>query len=287
MIKRTSVSKREDIQDIKVLETPESRIIFEKKYSNKNRYDKFSLSNVRHKSEFYSIDIPKFVQVEYELLCWTNNTAQINEIVEQLIWFDGKAFGDTYKFNTYIDSPTFETINNTGEDRIVKASLNMRTKAHILSSRGVNAPILYKLQPVNKIILGTETDVSVASVSNSINSGTNIMIGGGRSSSGNANINSTILYLNSNYQLTGTVSGSNGVLFNSEWMSAPSPLPATSVNNFTFFINGQMLEKSAITSFTQQTGLGTSRLIINTSEAGFGLISSDEVIGIGKFINHD
>ena len=286
MIKRTSISKRDDIQDIKVLETPEARITFEKKYSSKNRYDKFSLSNTKHKSEFYSIDVPKFVQVEYELLCWTNNTSQINEIIEQLIWFDGKAFGDTYKFNTYIDPPSFETVNNIGEERIVKAMLNMRTKAHILSTRGANAPAMYKLQPVNKIILGMETDVSIASVANSINSRTSVMINGGRNSN-NASINSTIIYLNSNYQLTGTVSNSNTVIFNSEWLSAPSPLPSTSVNNFTFFVNGQMLEKSAITSFTQQVGLGTSRLVINTSNLGFELLTSDEVIGIGKFINQD
>ena len=287
MIKRNAVSKREDIQDIKVLETPDSRITFERKYSKNNRYDKFSLSNSKPKSEYYSVDVPKFVQVEYELLCWTNTTAQLNEIIEQLIWFDGKAFGDTHKFNTYIDAPSFETLNNTGEDRLVRATLTMRTKAHILNTHGPNAPSMYKLQPVNKIVLGIETDVSIASVANSMKSGPIVVVSGGGRSSGNASINSTVIYLNSNYQLTGTVTNSTTVTFNSEWSAAPSPLPATSVSNFTFFVNGQMLERSAIVSFTQQTGLGTSRLIVNTTNLGFNLIGTDEVIGIGKFINQD
>lgn len=288
MIKRNAVTKREDIQDIKVLETPESRITFERKYSKHNRYDKFSLSNSKPRSEYYSVDVPKFVQVEYELLCWTNNTSQLNEIIEQLIWFDGKAFGDTHKFNTYIDTPTFETLNNTGEDRLVRATLAMRTKAHILNTHGANAPSMYKLQPVNKVVLGMETDVSVASIANSMKNGPVIVIsGGGRGGGSSTSVNSAVLYLNSNSQLTGTVTDSYTIVFNSEWLTAPTPLPATNVSNFTFFINGQMLERTAIVSFTQQTGLGTSRLIVNTDNLGFSLIDTDEVIGIGKFINQD
>ena len=289
MLKRNAVTKRDDILDIKVLETPEARITFEKKYSSHNRYDKFSVTNGKPTSEYYSVDVPKFVQVEYDVLCWTNNTSQLNEIVEQLIWFDGKAFGDTHKFNTYIDAPTFETINSTGEDRIVRATLAMRTKAHILNTHGANAPSMYKLNPVNKLVIGLETAVSVSTVANAMNNGTSVIIsgGGGGGSSSNTSMNSAILYLNSNSQLTGTVTGTNSVNFNSEWLSAPLPLPNTSVNNFTFFVNGQMLERSAIVSFVQYTGQGYSRLLVNTNLLGFTLQSTDEIIGIGKFINQD
>jgi len=285
MLKRNSVSKRDDILDIKVLETTEARITFEKKYSSHNRYDKFSVTNGKPTSEYYSVDVPKFVQVEYDVLCWTNNTSQLNEIVEQLIWFDGKAFGDTHKFNTYIDAPTFETINSTGDDRIVRATFSMRTKAHILNTHGANAPSMYKLNPVNKLVIGLETAVSISTVANAMNNGTSVIISG--TTTNNSSMNATVLYLNSNTQLTGNVINSTTVNFNSEWLSAPSPLPSTSVNNFTFFVNGQMLERSAIVSFIQYTGLGYSRLIVNTSFLGFTLQNSDEVIGIGKFINQD
>ena len=161
MIRRNSISRREDIQDLKVLETPDARIVFERRYSRERRYDRFSLTGKRPSREFYSMDVPKFVQVEYELLCWTNNTVQLNEIVEQLIWFDGKAFGDSYKFITHIDPPSFEQINSTGEDRIVRATMSMRTKAHILNTHGPNAPSLYRLNPIDKIIHVNEVDTAV------------------------------------------------------------------------------------------------------------------------------
>lgn len=161
MIKRNSVTKREDIQDLKVLETSEARITFEKKYSAANRYDRFNLTNKVPNKEYYSMDVPKFVQIEYELLVWTNNSIQLNEVVEQLIWFDGKAFGDAHKFITHIDPPSFEAINNTGDDRLVRATMSMRTKAHILNTHGPNAPSLYKINPVNKLVMGSETDTNI------------------------------------------------------------------------------------------------------------------------------
>jgi len=161
MIRRNSVSKREDIQDLKVLETAEARITFERKYSQLNRYDRFSLTSKPVKKEYYSMDVPKYVQVEYELLVWTNNTVQLNEIVEQLIWFDGKAFGDSHKFITHIDPPSFENINSTGEDRIVRANMAMRTKAYILNTHGPNAPSIYRLNPATKLIVNNETDTEI------------------------------------------------------------------------------------------------------------------------------
>jgi hypothetical protein len=289
MIKRNSVSKREDIQDLKVLESSEARITFERKYTSKNRYDRFNLSKQPPEKELYSVDVPKYVQVEYELLCWTNNTVQLNELVEQFIWFDGKAFGDAHKFITHIDTPTFENINSTGEDRIIRASMPMRTKAYILNTHGPNAPTMYRLNPINKVVIKMEvaggaeiinTPASVTTTPISI-----APVGASSSTSIVSNINSVISYVNTNRQLTGTVVNGSTVTFASEWETAPISLPSTSLNNFIFYVNGQFLEKSAITSFTQSSGVTT--LTVNTGLLGFSFASSDAVIGIGKFINQD
>ena len=286
MIKRNSVSKREDIQDLKVSETPDSRITFERKYTRQNRYDRFSLTGRTPEKEFYSIDVPKFVQVEYELLIWTNNTIQLNEVVEQLLWFDGKAFGDSHKFITHIEPPTFENVNSTGEDRIVRASMPMRTKAYILNTHGPNAPALYKISSVNRLIVSQEIDtvtetgfivspsVQVSSPSPSTGAG-----------SGGTAATAALSYINSNVQLTGTVLTSSTVSFASGWTSAPTSLPATSVDNFIFYVNGVLLERTAILSFTQSSGVST--LVVNTTNLGYSLDTTDEIIGIGKFLNQD
>lgn len=286
MIKRNGVTKREDIQDLKVLETPDARITFERKYTKSNRYDRFSLSNATAVKEYYSIDVPKFVQIDYELLIWTNNSVQLNEVVEQLIWFDGKAFGDSHKFITHIDPPTFESVNSTGEDRIVRATMGMRTKAHILNTHGPNAPSMYKLNPVNKIINAIEIDTGVETLTTGAG-GTPppiISVGGGGGASGSktaANMAAALTYVNSNKQLTGTVIDSITVTFSSGWLVAPPGLPNTSINNFMFYANGVLIENSAITSFTQLGNVST--LVVNQSNLGYSLDNQDEIIGIGKF----
>ena len=283
MIRRNSVTKREDIQDLKVLETAEARITFETKYTAANRYDRFNLSNKIPVKEYYSVDVPKFVQIDYELLCWTNNTVQLNEIVEQLMWFDGKAFGDSHKFITHIEPPTFEAVNTTGDDRIVRATMGMRTKAHILNTHGPNAPAMYKLNPVNKLVIGTEVDTAIA---NTAAPATALMRTTVINPSVNKNsLNSAMIYVNTNKQLTGTVINSTTVTFNSGWDTAPFPLPATSVNNFMFFANGMLIERSSIVSFTQSSNIST--LIINPANLSYTFVLTDEIIGIGKFTAQD
>lgn len=287
MIKRNSVTKREDIQDLKVLEAPDARITFEKKYSKRNRYDRFSLSGVPTEKEFYSVDVPKFVQVEYDLLIWTNNTVQLNEVVEQLIWFDGKAFGDSHKFITHIDPPSFENMNTTGEDRIVRATLPMRTKAYILNTHGPNAPAMYKINPVTRLVVGQEIDQTILSsgIPTVFPGGGTTTGGGGGGGTSSVTSTAALAYINNNNQLTGTVVSATTVTFASGWTQAPSGLPATSINNFMFFANGVLIERSAIISFTQSGGVST--LVVDVTKLGYSLISGDEIIGIGKFTTQD
>jgi hypothetical protein len=290
MIKRNSVSKRDDIQDLKVLETADARITFERKYTKANRYDRFSLSQASPIKEFYSVDVPKFVQIEYELLIWTNNSIQLNEVVEQLIWFDGKAFGDAHKFITHIDPPSFESVNSNGEDRIVRATMGMRTKAHILNTHGPNAPAMYRLNPVNKIVTAFEVDTAFETTTSSTGQTpatvtSSPSISGGSQSANPANINAALVYINSNKQVTGTVVTSTTATFASGWLSAPSSLPDTSIDNFIFYVNGVLLERTAIVSFTQSGSVST--LIIDVAQLGYEFDGSapepDEIIAIGKF----
>jgi hypothetical protein len=90
-----------------------------------------------------------------------------------------------------------------------------------------------------------------------------------------------INYLNTNKTVTGTFVSSNTVTFPNGFLTAPSGLPATSVTNFTFFVNGQYVEATSITSFTDNTT--SSTLILNTTALQYNLEASDVIIGVGKF----
>ena len=286
MIKRNSVSNRDDIQDLHVLESADARITFKRTYTKENRYDRFNLSRGQLIGEYYSVDVPKFVQIEYELLIWTNNSIQINEVVEQLMWFNGKAFGDSHKFITHIEPPSFEAVNSTGEDRIVRATMGMRTKAHILNVHGPNAPGMFKIIPVNKFVIAQEVDsvIDVGAISSpqALISFAIPAASGGSNKSSTASITAALTYINTNKQLTATVVNSTTATFASGWIAAPSSLPATSIDNFILYVNGILLEKTAITSFTQSSNVTT--LVIDTAALGYSFENDDEIIAIGKFL---
>ena len=286
MIKRNSVSNRDDLQDLDVLESADARITFKRTYTKQNRYDRFNLSRGQPVGEYYSMDVPKFVQIEYELLIWTNNSIQINEVVEQLMWFSGKAFGDSHKFITHIEPPSFEAVNSTGEDRVVRATMGMRTKAHILNVHGPNAPGMFKIIPVNKFVIAQEVDsvidVGTVTSARALTSTAIPAAGGGCNKSSTASITAALTYINTNKQLTATVVNSTTATFASGWIAAPSSLPATSIDNFILYANGILLEKTAITSFTQSSNVTT--LVIDTAALGFSFDNDDEIIAIGKFL---
>ena len=286
MIKRNSVSNRDDLQDLDVLEGADARITFKRTYTKQNRYDRFNLSRGQPVGEYYSMDVPKFVQIEYELLIWTNNSIQINEIVEQLMWFSGKAFGDSHKFITHIEPPSFESVNSTGEDRVVRATMGMRTKAHILNVHGPNAPGMFKIIPVNKFVIAQEVDsvIDVGAVTSprALTSTAIPAAGGGSNKSSTVSITAALTYINTNKQLTATVVNSTTATFASGWITAPSSLPATSIDNFILYVNGILLEKTAITSFTQSSNVTT--LVIDTAALGYSFENDDEIIAIGKFL---
>ena len=286
MIKRNSVSNRDDLQDLHVLESADARITFKRTYTKQNKYDRFNLSRGQPIGEYYSVDVPKFVQIEYELLIWTNNSIQINEVVEQLMWFNGKAFGDSHKFITHIEPPSFEAVNSTGEDRIVRATMGMRTKAHILNVHGPNAPGMFKIIPVNKFVIAQEVDsvIDVGVVTSARATTSTVIPTAGASSnkSSTASITAALTYINTNKQLTATVVNSTTATFASGWISAPSSLPATSIDNFILYANGVLLEKTAIISFTQSSNVTT--LLIDTAALGYSFENDDEIIAIGKFL---
>ena len=69
----------------------------------------------------------------------------------------GFAWGTTWKFPTYIGDYSFDTMNNTGEDRMVKATLPITTKATLMPETELRADTFQKRFSVKKISFKSET----------------------------------------------------------------------------------------------------------------------------------
>tara|TARA_R100000152_G_C6752949_1_gene176678 strand:+ start:512 stop:1345 length:834 start_codon:yes stop_codon:yes gene_type:complete len=88
------------------------------------------------------------------------------------------------------------------------------------------------------------------------------------------------VYLRKCFAHTGSFVDSDTFTFNAVTASAPIAITSTRVDDFMFFVNGQMMESDALT--IQQQG-STLRLDIDSDNIGYDLTNDDEVVAWGKF----
>jgi hypothetical protein len=93
---------------------------------------------------------------------------------------------------------------------------------------------------------------------------------------------SDILYINVKKSLQADIiTVPNTFIFTGATILQPTALlPATTISNFEFYVNGQNVP-SSLASFNSYTG-GVS-VTLNTSLLGYNLETDDEIIAIGKF----
>lgn len=265
----------------------------EVKYSQENKYDQFSLlTNSRPIKTYVNTVVPDYIDISYEVVIWTDYIEQMNPLVEAMIYTEGAYWGDMerFKFRTKIDNWTNTTDLLQDADRIVRTNFELTVFGQIVPDITVKA--LSKKQSnktfdSRQIIIETTPDADPA-VFQQKDQGTFGAVSITTPTT-TTSINplslldvNTLAYLNANKAIQATtVSVPDTAYFNASFLAAPTGLPATSVLNFSFFVNGQYIEPSAITSFTSSSGICT--LVVNTAQLGFTLALTDEIVAIGKF----
>jgi hypothetical protein len=89
------------------------------------------------------------------------------------------------------------------------------------------------------------------------------------------------LYFNDQKTLLGTYVNSTTVTFSRGFAVPPNGLPSPTAANFDFYVNGTLVERLGIVSFTDN--ITTSTLVINPTVLQFSFEPDDKIISIGKF----
>jgi len=132
--RRNSIEERADLKRLEVKKFDnDARYTFSTQYNKYNSYSKFSkLNNVKPAKEFYTVTIPDYVRIPYDVIIWTQYNEQVNKIIEQIIFHEGSAYGEKYKFTIKSDDFTFESVNETGQDKLVKCTATLHANAYIV-----------------------------------------------------------------------------------------------------------------------------------------------------------
>ena len=297
MYKRTNIEKRRNLGN--KIDGNLSALFqtFESRYNQRNQYDKFSILNNRIPSkQIYVSVVPDYITVTYDCVIFTNYVEQNNNIIESIEFAADSYWGDKnrYQFRTSIDSFATTNVINSGEDRVVTTNVTLKVDGYLIPET-INqhladtnmhyspAQIIFTMETSDNSELfsstaakqaAPKTAMGGASISDSYNVNlTNITIGTG----GDA-----VTYLGVSLTKYASTITSNTATFNASFLTAPAPLPATSVSNFTFFVNGQLVDSNSITSFVDNGG-GTCTLTVNTTNLQYSFETDDQIIAVGKF----
>ena len=143
MYKRDSIEKNRSLGNKLDANNPTNFGIFQKKFSNKNVYDRFSTLNNREEvKEFYGVIIPDYVNITYSCIVFTDYVEQMNKIVESINFASDAYWGDPekFRFRAMIDNFTTVTELNQGEDRKVRTEFQISMLGHIISDT-INAQL--------------------------------------------------------------------------------------------------------------------------------------------------
>ena len=135
---------------------------YQKKYSDRNRYDKFSklygtynpLKGEREEYDTYQVRLPDFVTIGYELVLWCEYIEQVNNLTELLVYYGGQTWGDGKEGRPAIvvnaTAYSFAEEIGTGTDRLVRSTLTLETIAPLLPKDVSDEIVTKKVHSIRK-----------------------------------------------------------------------------------------------------------------------------------------
>ena len=135
VFRRTSIQKDDTIAVDKFDPTkPKLFYTFEQKYSQKNRYDRFSQQiGLLQQKEYYNVAVPDYMTMNYEAIIWTSYVAQMNQLVEKINFSDGAYWGEEGKFKFRANIDSFEDSTEFGDnERIIKTTFNFSFRGYLI-----------------------------------------------------------------------------------------------------------------------------------------------------------
>ena len=163
VFKRTGMS-RDDNMPVDKLDAndPKLKYSFQKKFTQHNRYDKFSvLKNISPGREYYNVAMPDYVTLTYEFTIWTSYIEQMNSIVEKINYSDGAYWGEPGKmrFRTRIES--FSDASQIEGERLIKTTFSMALNGYIVPEHYNNETTTQKYLTPKKIVIRESADTTI------------------------------------------------------------------------------------------------------------------------------
>jgi len=300
VLKRNSLTERDELKKLDVnRHISGNQIIYKQKYNKRNRYQDelfpLPINEPISTQELYAINIPEYIDVNYDIMIWTDFTTQMNDLVEQIMPYGTFAWGNEFnKYRTFIRDMSFETINTVGEDRLVRCTIPLLVNGTLLAEQEYRQSVVQKRFSIKKLswatVIDTDTNIfdttivpqQLIDAQQSIISGNSVIVSGG-GGSGTTTINAdTLSYLLNLTDQAGTFVDTDTITVPAAAAINPVNLTVATKNEFDVYINGQYIDKVLYTWTPLQTY--TQTIDFDTSTMGYTLDSQDVIIINGRWV---
>ena len=167
--KRNSIEKDTNISVDKLNpKDPKLFYTFQKQYSAKNRYDKFSVQQGLNKTkELYSVAVPDYVKLTYDFIIWTSYIEQMNKLIEQVIYSEGAYWGEDgkFKFRTQIDNYTDASEVAVNTERLIKTNFTVTLNGYLIPEEFNNVVTTQKQLTPKRIVINDGIGIDLADLS--------------------------------------------------------------------------------------------------------------------------
>ena len=164
--KRSSIEKDTNLSVDKFNpKDPQLFYTFQKRYTQKNRYDKFSVQQGLNKTkELYTVAVPDYITLTYEFVIWTSYIEQMNKLVEQIIYSEGAYWGEDgkFKFRTQIDSYTDASEVAVNTERLIKTTFSVTLNGYLIPEEFNNVVTTQKALTPKRIVINDGIGINIA-----------------------------------------------------------------------------------------------------------------------------
>jgi hypothetical protein len=158
--KRTGMS-RNDNMPIDKLDANDPKIFytFQKRYSQQNRFDKFSVQKgLEPNREYYNVSMPDYMNLTYEFTIWTSYIEQMNKIVEKINYSDGSYWGEPGKMKFKSSIESFSDASQIDGEKLIQTTFSVNLYGYILPETFDGKTTTQKYLTPKKLIIRESTE---------------------------------------------------------------------------------------------------------------------------------
>lgn len=303
MLKRSSAVERDGMKTLDVNRMPQQNFLTTRqRYNPRNRYEdeltpipSTDPTILGESQKIFVVDIPKYMTIEYEMMVWCDFTTQLNDVVDQILPYGRYLWGNEgNRFATSIGSITFETVNTSGEDRLVRATIPLTVQGTLLSSQEARISTLKTMYSIKKVTFDTVLDldsnvfdsttipIALQNAAQFIFSGTPVQVNmPGMAGTGGSIDATTLSYLIALTEKYGSYVNDTTITVSSYVKINPSNDAAATKNEFDIYINGQYIDKVAY-NWTP-SALTTQIITFDTAALGYTISADDLIVINGRW----